>query len=200
MTVPTDPDSTSRRELRAAARLFGGLAAAFVVATGTAIVVASSRTPSTAEAAMAGAVRVGAPTANTTAPTTTTTPATVPAEPSPPGTITVRLGEFLFAPQTLSVPAGRPVTFFVTNSGVVDHELVIGDAHVQDEAEAAMRSGGHGGHGNAGHHSGEIPSIYLQPGQSGELTVTFPEASELLIGCHVPGHWAAGMRGALRVG
>lgn len=193
MPVPTDPDSTSRRELTTAARLFGGLAAAFVAATGTAIVMASSRTPSTAEAAMAGSVTIEAP-------VTTATTAARPAEPAPPGAMPVRLGEFFFGPQTLSVPAGQRVSFFVTNAGVVDHELVIGDAHAQQEAEAAMTSGDHAGHGNAAHHGGEIPSIYLRPGESGQLVVTFPKAGELLIGCHVPGHWAAGMRGTLQVG
>jgi uncharacterized cupredoxin-like copper-binding protein len=193
MSHPTDPHET-RRELRSAGWLFAALAAVFVAVTGTTIAVASARIPDGTEAAMAAA-----PAAEPAE--RATTPTTAAAEPSDPNAIRVRLGEFFFAPKKLSVPAGKPVTFFVTNPGVVDHELVIGDAHAQDEAEAAMRSGaGHTAHGNAGHHADEVPAIYLRPGESGELTVTLPENGELLIGCHVPGHWAAGMRGTLEIG
>jgi uncharacterized cupredoxin-like copper-binding protein len=59
-----------------------------------------------------------------------------------------------------------------------------------------MRSAsGHTGHGAAGHHGDAVPSIYLRPGGSSELTVTFSKKGEVQIGCDVPGHWAAGMRG-----
>ncbi|MEA2026476.1 MAG: plastocyanin/azurin family copper-binding protein [Chloroflexota bacterium] len=39
----------------------------------------------------------------------------------------------------------------------------------------------------------------LEPGVSVEVVATFDEAGEMLIGCHVPGHWEAGMRGTITV-
>lgn len=57
-----------------------------------------------------------------------------------------------------------------------------------------------GGASAASHsHGDEVPSLYLEAGGRGILEVTFDEPTELLIGCHVPGHWAAGMRGTLSV-
>lgn len=36
-----------------------------------------------------------------------------------------------------------------------------------------------------------------QPGETQEVTVTFDRAGTILYGCHVPGHYAAGMVGTL---
>lgn len=190
MSQPTDEQA--RSELRSAGRLFAALAAAFVAVTATSIAAAARTTTVTEEAVGQGpAVQ----------PVEVTTTSTTAPKPSHPDAIEVKMGEFFFAPRGLSVPVGVPVTLLVTNPGVVDHELVIGDAHAQDEAEEAMRSAsGHTGHGANGHHGDAVPSIYLRPGESGELTVTFSRKGELLIGCHIPGHWAAGMQGTLAVG
>ena len=194
MSQPTDEQA--RRELRSTGKLFAALAAAFLAVTATSIA-AAARTTSVTEEAVAHRPDGQAVEATTTSTTTSTTAP----KPSAPDAIEVKMGEFFFAPRGLSVPVGVPVTFLVTNPGVIDHELVIGDAHAQDEAEAAMRSmSGHAGHGTSGHHGDAVPSIYLRPGESGELTVTFSKKGELLIGCHVPGHWVAGMRGTLSVG
>lgn len=190
MSQPTDEQA--RRELMTTTGLFAALAAAFLTVTATSIAVAARTTSVTEEAAAQGPAlqALGVTTTSTTAP-----------KPPDPNAIEVKMGEFFFSPGGLSVLVGVPVTFLVTNPGVVDHELVIGDAHAQDEAEAAMRSAsGHTGHNTTGHHGDAVPSVYLRPGESGELTVTFFKKGELLIGCHVPGHWAAGMRGTLAVG
>lgn len=196
MSHPTDADA--RRELRSAAKLFAALAAIFLVVSGTSIALAA-RTTDTADEALAVVAGPGSEVAATPASTSSSTTITAP-QPFDPGAFQVKMGEFFFTPGALSVPAGTPVTFRVTNPGVIDHELVIGDAHVQEEAEEAMRAGsGHAAHGAAGHHGDDVSSIYLRPGESGEITATFTKKGELLIGCHIPGHWAAGMRGTLRV-
>lgn len=190
MSQPTDEQA--RRELKSTGKLFAALAAAFLTVTATSIA-AAARTTSVTEEAVAQGPALPAPESTTTS---TTAP-----KPSDPDAIEIKMGEFFFAPRGLSVPVGVPVTFRVANPGVIDHELVIGDAHAQDEAEEAMRSmSGHTGHGTTGHHGDAVPSVYLRPGESSELTVTFSKKGELLIGCHVPGHWAAGMRGTLAVG
>ena len=187
MAAPTS--SETAHEFRSAAWLFAALATAFLIVAGGVITAEASNTPPAAEAALDAVA--GAP-----PPTVATVPKPVDDGPDDPDVVKVRLGEFNFVPDRLEVPAGRAVRFWVTNPGLVDHELVIGDAHVQEEAAEAMRSG-HAGHG--GNHHGDIPAIYLRPGESGEFTATFDERGELLIGCHVPGHWAAGMSGKLVV-
>ena len=189
--MPQPTDAEASRELKNAARLFAALAAGFLAVTGVSVSVAA-RAPTMAQEAM------GATLFRNVDPVPI--PGAVP-DTSDPDVIEIEMGEFFFAPGEVSVPVGVPVTFSVVNPGVVDHELVIGDGTAQDEAEAAMRSGsGHAAHGAAGHHGEDVPSIYLRPGESGELTVTFSKKGDLLIGCHVPGHWAAGMRGTLQVG
>jgi uncharacterized cupredoxin-like copper-binding protein len=41
--------------------------------------------------------------------------------------------------------------------------------------------------------------VTLEPGETAEVIATFDEAGDLMIGCHVPGHWEAGMRGTVVV-
>lgn len=45
-------------------------------------------------------------------------------------------------------------------------------------------------------HGEETPPLVLEPGASGDVTMTFddPGMSSTIIGCHVPGHCEAGMR------
>jgi uncharacterized cupredoxin-like copper-binding protein len=94
-------------------------------------------------------------------------------------------------PDPIDVPAGVPVTFVVHNSGTVEHEFVIGDEDVQAEHEAEMAEGGMG--------HDEPNAILVEPGQTKELVYTFEAAGETLAGCHVPGHYPAGMRATIRV-
>lgn len=106
--------------------------------------------------------------------------------------VEVVMDECSYRPRRVQVPAGVPVVLEVVNVGKVDHEIVIGDQHVQDEAEEAMAGGGHS-------HDGDVPSLYLGPGERGTLEVTFEQPGTLLLGCHIPGHWDAGMQGFLDV-
>jgi uncharacterized cupredoxin-like copper-binding protein len=39
----------------------------------------------------------------------------------------------------------------------------------------------------------------VEPGEEGEITYTFGSAGELMIGCHEPGHYEAGMNVAVNV-
>jgi uncharacterized cupredoxin-like copper-binding protein len=94
-------------------------------------------------------------------------------------------------PDPIEVPAGVPVTFVVHNSGTVEHEFVIGDEEVQAEHEEEMAGGGMG--------HDEPNAILVDPGETKELTWTFEAAGETLAGCHVPGHYPAGMKATIRV-
>lgn len=95
-------------------------------------------------------------------------------------------------PASMSVPAGVPVTFVVTNTGAIDHEFFLGDEAAQADHEEEMAMGG------MTHDQPE--GISLKPGETKELTYTFAEASPTLAGCHIPGHYDGGMKAQITVG
>ncbi|HUG15569.1 MAG TPA: heavy metal translocating P-type ATPase, partial [Thermomicrobiales bacterium] len=108
----------------------------------------------------------------------------------PDRTITVDANDQMrFVPGNLTVEAGETIAFTVTNTGVIPHEFVIGNAHEQEEHGADMGAGD-------GHEDNDVANaMTLAPGETRTLLYTFNEPGELLIGCHVPGHYEAGMRG-----
>jgi uncharacterized cupredoxin-like copper-binding protein len=109
-------------------------------------------------------------------------------------TIAVTLTDALtIEPQVMRVPVGVPVTFVVSNVGVAPHEFVVGDEAAQLAHETTM-----GGRATMDHD--EPTAIGLAPGDTKELTLTFDEPGELLAGCHIPGHYAVGMRADISVG
>ena len=93
---------------------------------------------------------------------------------------------------SLIVPAGRPVTFVVRNAGSTEHEFVLGDEAEQAAHELEMA-------GSMGMTHDEAMGIGVKPGATKELTVTFDEPGSILAGCHIPGHYASGMKAALEV-
>ena len=96
-------------------------------------------------------------------------------------------------PSELAVPAGEPVTFVVTNAGTIDHEFYLGDEAAQAAHEQEMQEMGGMGHD-------EEMGIGVKPGETKELTVTFPETGSILAGCHVAGHYAGGMKARVEIG
>lgn len=120
-------------------------------------------------------------------------PAAVTPEPGPATRIEVTLSDALrIEPATMRVPAGVPVTFVVTNIGVSEHEFVVGDEEAQAEHAAQMG-------GRTGMHDDEETAIGVSPGETKELTLTFPAAGTTLAGCHVAGHYAAGMKAVIEI-
>jgi uncharacterized cupredoxin-like copper-binding protein len=63
--------------------------------------------------------------------------------------------------------------------------------HEKEMAEGGKDSGGHDAHGGG---SGDDNKITVEPGETGDLTYRFDEAGTYEIGCHEPGHYAAGMK------
>ena len=47
--------------------------------------------------------------------------------PMPPAAIEIRVHFSRFEPASVSVPAGRPVTFVLSNTDPIDHEWIVGD-------------------------------------------------------------------------
>jgi uncharacterized cupredoxin-like copper-binding protein len=113
-------------------------------------------------------------------------------------TVEVTMADIRFEPATLAVQKGEEVKFVFRNNGAVVHDAYVGNAAAQAEHEADMRGGGggHDAHGDGGEDGG---AITVKPGKSGTLTHAFDEAGEIEIGCHEPGHYAAGMRIAVVV-
>jgi uncharacterized cupredoxin-like copper-binding protein len=131
------------------------------------------------------------PTAVQTAPPTPA-PSAVPPIVALTGEVAVTMTDAMrFAPDPITVKAGVPITFMVKNAGLTVHEFVVGTESEQADhaAEMAMGDMGHG-HDNA---------ISVQPGKKGTLTMTFTKAGDILVGCHEPGHYDAGMKATLSV-
>ena len=95
------------------------------------------------------------------------------------------------APDPIKVGAHETVRFVVTNTGVIVHEMFIGDEAEQAAHEEEMQNGAMAhSHNNA---------VSVDPGETMELIFTFGTPGAALAGCHVPGHYAAGMKAALLV-
>jgi uncharacterized cupredoxin-like copper-binding protein len=106
-----------------------------------------------------------------------------------PQVIEISIDGFHFVPDHFTVHRGDSVRFLISNPDRVGHELFIGTI-----AEQAMRreaapstpsdvgSVTHFGYG-----------IYVPALTDGELDYAFSNDTDLLIGCHLPGHWEEGM-------
>jgi uncharacterized cupredoxin-like copper-binding protein len=115
---------------------------------------------------------------------------------------------FRYRPVVIMVRAGRRVTFAVTNAGKLPHEFILGDRATQLDHERQMQAattGAGAGHVHVhDHHAAHGPpaatgALTVPPGQTRRLTWTFDEPGVVLYGCHVLGHWAAGMKGTIVV-
>ncbi len=98
-----------------------------------------------------------------------------------------------FASESITVGVGETVRFVVTNEGQAVHDFFVGTEEEQMAHEQEMAEMGGMGHGST-------EGLVLDPGETGELTVTFDEPGELQFACHQPGHYAAGMVGTVAVG
>ncbi len=94
----------------------------------------------------------------------------------------------------MEVRAGEPTTFIVTNAGKIVHEFTLGDAAIQDEHEQEMIA-----MGGMGMTSDEPNAISVAPGETKELVFTFDMPGMSIAGCHVMGHYPAGMKATISV-
>ena len=128
-------------------------------------------------------------------------------------TVDVNMTDNAFAPGNLQVTKGETVTFRFHNNGAAVHEAVIGDDAFQAEHHQQMTNAtGPGstmmgstmttmamGHGGMNPSASESDETVVQPGQMAEMKHTFNESGNVLIGCHQPGHWEAGMKAIVKV-
>ena len=119
--------------------------------------------------------------------------APAPSTASPLSRIEVKLTDALrIEPATMKVRAGQSITFIVTNAGSTEHEFYLGDVQAQAEHQKERAAMGGMAHD-------EAMGVGLKPGQTKELTVTFPAAGTTLAGCHVGGHYELGMKASIEI-
>jgi uncharacterized cupredoxin-like copper-binding protein len=110
---------------------------------------------------------------------------------------------FRYRPAAIMVWAGHRVTFDVTNTGKLPHEFILGDRATQLDHERQMQhtppAGDHPHVHGADATSGASGALTVPPGQTRRLSWTFDQPGIVLYGCHVLGHWAAGMKGTIVV-
>lgn len=113
-------------------------------------------------------------------------------------TVNVDMVDIGFEPDTIDVAAGETVRFVFRNTGAITHDAFIGDKSAQADHATEMRDGDAHGAGHGDGHGG-ADAVTVAPGDTGELTYTFYKAGTTEIGCHQPGHYAAGMRITVKV-
>ena len=116
-----------------------------------------------------------------------------------------------FSPAVVRVAPGQRVRFVIVNTDPIDHEFIVGDQAVQQQEET----------GTDTVHDGSVPGRISVPAGTTESTVvTFPGArskvapalgpldpepvgavgpGSLIFACHLPGHFAYGMRGVIEI-
>jgi len=95
-------------------------------------------------------------------------------------------------PDVLEVSAGETVRFVVTNAGSIDHEFFIGD-EIAQEAHAVEMAG------TGGRLQDGANGVGLKPRTRESLVFTFDQAGSVLVGCHLPGHYQAGMKATIAI-
>lgn len=122
------------------------------------------------------------------------------AKAAPTHTVDVDMVDTAFQPAALTAAPGERIRFVFHNKGRSVHDAFIGDAGAQAEHEQEMREAEKGGHG--GPHSmgnDDENALTVEPGKKGELIYTVDGSGPVEIGCHEPGHYAAGMKIALTI-
>jgi uncharacterized cupredoxin-like copper-binding protein len=94
-----------------------------------------------------------------------------------------------FSPSTVAARPGEVLRFVIRNRDPIPHELIVGDEAVQDHHE----------NGTEPHHGDRPGEVSVAAGATAETTYTVVSPGRLLFGCHLPGHWAYGMRGQVLV-
>jgi uncharacterized cupredoxin-like copper-binding protein len=122
---------------------------------------------------------------------------------SAPREVNIIARDYRFDPAPVDLVPGETVLLHVIDAGLEVHEVVIGDDIVQAAWESAEAA-------TAGAPPGPTPLVSVAPGVGGlrlvvhsgervDVTWTVPTAADpLVVGCHIPGHWAKGMQVPVR--
>jgi uncharacterized cupredoxin-like copper-binding protein len=104
-----------------------------------------------------------------------------------PGLVTVNVGirYSRFSMSTLRVRPGTTVRFLIRNDDPINHEFIVGDARVHLLHEQGKESV----------HPPVPGEVSMPPESIGETFYVFAKAGRYLFACHLPGHFAYGMKG-----
>lgn len=97
-----------------------------------------------------------------------------------------------FSPSSLNVKQGETVRFVVKNSGKVKHEMVLGTEKELKEHYEVMKK-------NPEMEHADENMVTVAPGKTGEIVWQFTKAGKIDFACLQPGHYDAGMKGAVNV-
>lgn len=97
-----------------------------------------------------------------------------------------------FTPANINVRQGETVRFVITNSGKLKHELMLGTARELKEHYEVMKK-------NPEMEHDDPNQVSLAPGAQGEIVWQFTKAGRVDFACLQPGHYDAGMKGAVNV-
>lgn len=104
-------------------------------------------------------------------------------------TVEITIHHSRFEPAAIEATPGETVRFVIRNLDPIDHELILGDDEVQLRHESGTEP-----------HHGTVPGeVSVPPGGERATTYAFTAPGALPFGCHLPGHWAYGMRGEVLV-
>jgi uncharacterized cupredoxin-like copper-binding protein len=100
-------------------------------------------------------------------------------------------GEMLFDPRRLDFAPGETVKLIITNNGELEHEFVM-DTFEKNQFHKELMAKMDMEHDDPN-------SVRLDPGASAEIVWTFSNEGGFEFACLIPGHYEAGMHGALDV-
>ena len=97
-----------------------------------------------------------------------------------------------FSASNIAVKQGETIRFIASNSGKVKHEMVLGTEKELKEHYEVMKKNPEMEHADAN-------MVTVAPGKSGEIIWQFTKAGKVDFACLQPGHYDAGMKGAVTV-
>lgn len=106
-----------------------------------------------------------------------------------PRAITIEMRHSRFTPASFTAEPGEQVRITLVNHDLLAHEFIIGT-----DAEHAAHE-----QGIEATHDGAPGAASLKAGERQTITYTFARAGELRFACHLPGHYAYGMKGTITV-
>jgi len=108
-------------------------------------------------------------------------------------TITIEMGDNMrYTPSNIQVRRGETVRLLVKNAGQVKHELSLGTEKELLEHLEQMKRFPDMEHDEPG-------KLTLAPGTQGEIVWQFTKAGTVNFACLIPGHYEAGVKGAIQV-
>ena len=97
-----------------------------------------------------------------------------------------------FTPADIAVEQGETIRFVVKNTGKLKHEMVLGTEEELKEHHEVMKKYPEMEHADEN-------QVTVAPGKSGEIIWQFTKAGKVNVACLQPGHYDAGMKGAVAV-